>query len=119
MNTFKTISMKTKCALFIIVVLFSLPENIFSQSKTENDSSVGQQTTAIYHPDTLIFNVYGMGCPGCEGGLEKQINKIPSIEFSKANWLKQELVIVLKQDSTLNSESLKKRIKKANFTLGM
>jgi copper chaperone CopZ len=58
-----------------------------------------------------------MDCPGCEGGLEKQVNKIPSVKSSDANWVKQELKVVVKQDSTLNIAELKKRVKKANFTL--
>ena len=58
-----------------------------------------------------------MDCPGCEGGLGKQVNKIPSVKISEANWVKQELKVVLKQDSTLNLAELEKRVKKANFTL--
>jgi len=58
-----------------------------------------------------------MDCPGCEVGLEKQVNKIEAIKFSDANWIKQELRIVLVQDSTLNPNELEKRVKKANFTL--
>lgn len=76
--------------------------------KTEIDSTTD---------DTLKFTVYGMDCPGCEGGLEKQVNKIPSVEYTKANWVDQELIVVMKQDSVLNEAELKKRVKKANFTL--
>lgn len=118
MNTFKTSTMKSKRTLFIIIVLFSLPGYVFSQTNLEEDSALIQQSDVNYQSDTLIFNVFGMGCPGCEGGLEKQVDKITSVEFSDANWLKQELRIVLKQDSTLDSEALTKRVKKANFTLG-
>jgi len=49
-----------------------------------------------------------MDCPGCAGSLEKQVNKIESIRFSEANWLKQELKIVLVKDSTLNESELEK-----------
>lgn len=110
--------MKSKRTLLIIIVLFSLPGYVFSQSNTKKDSSIVLQSDVTYQLDTIIFNIYGMDCPGCEGGLEKQVNKITSVEFSDANWLKQELRIVLKQDSTLDSEALTKRVKKSNFTLG-
>ncbi|MEX0986020.1 MAG: hypothetical protein WD052_00995 [Bacteroidales bacterium] len=67
--------------------------------------------------DTLVYTVYGMDCPGCAGGLVKQVKKIESIKFAEAFWARQELKIVLKQDSVLDTEELEKRIKKANFTL--
>ena len=75
------------------------------------------QTMKDAQLDTLVFTVYGMDCPGCEVGLEKQVNKIQAIKFSDANWLKQELRIVMVQDSALNQDELEKRVKKANFTL--
>ena len=61
-----------------------------------------QQNENKSQPDTLTYIVYGMGCPGCEGGLEKQVNKIPAVKYSKANWVKQELIVVVRQDSILN-----------------
>jgi cation transport ATPase len=98
--------MKTICRiLFITIVIFFVPITTYSQSQSNSKG------------DTLSFIVYGMDCPGCEGGLEKQVNKIPSVEISKANWVKQELKVVVKQDSTLDLAELEKRVKKANFTL--
>ena len=67
--------------------------------------------------DTLIYTVYGMDCPGCAGGLEKQVNKIPAVKDSEADWVKQELRVIMKPDSVLDIGELKKRVEKANFTL--
>ncbi len=67
--------------------------------------------------DTLTYTVYGMDCPGCEGGLEKQINKIPAVLSSEASWVDQRLWVVVKPDSVLKREDVAFRIKKANFTL--
>ncbi|MDF1571769.1 MAG: cation transporter [Bacteroidales bacterium] len=67
--------------------------------------------------DTLVFTVYGMDCPGCEGGLEKQVNKIPSVSSSEASWVRQQLKVVVRKDSVLKREDLEFRVKKANFTL--
>jgi cation transport ATPase len=86
-----------------------------AQSQTPDNSD--RQLRKDAHQDTLVFIVYGMDCPGCEVGLEKQVNKIESVRFSDANWRKQELRIVLVQDSALNAGELEKRVKKANFTL--
>lgn len=86
-----------------------------------NSATYAQETNstrkAIANSDTLKFTVYGMDCPGCEGGLEKQVNKIPAVKFSKASWINQELLVVVKQDSVLQQSELEKRVKKANFTL--
>jgi len=91
--------------LFITTIVFFASSATYAQTQSK---SIG---------DTLSFTVYGMDCPGCEGGLEKQVNKIPSVQSSKANWVKQELKLVVKPDSTLNIAELEKRVKKANFTL--
>jgi len=44
-------------------------------------------------------------------------SSISSVKYSKANWYKQKLKIVVKQDSLLSLEELDKREKKASFTL--
>lgn len=82
-----------------------------------NTANAQNQIRESTQSDTLVFIVYGMDCPGCEVGLEKQVNKIEGIKFSDANWRKQELRIVMVQDSALNPDELEKRVKKANFTL--
>lgn len=99
----------------ILMALSVMPKSIYAQTTTKQVSS--EQSSSRFQTDTLTYTVYGMDCPGCEGGLEKQVNKIPSVKYSKANWVKQELIIVVKQDSVLNTDELEKRVKKANFTL--
>ena len=97
-----------------VLLLSAIPIQMSAQNSSGIDPVHG---TRNVQSDTLTFTVYGMDCPGCEGGLEKQVNKIPSIKFSNADWVKQELKIVLVQDSILNLKELEKRVKKANFTL--
>lgn len=103
-----------KTIIVLIAVLF-LSATSNAQNQTRDNLVI--QNRQNFQTDTLVFTVYGMGCPGCEGGLEKQINKIQSVQFSDADWIKQELRIVLAKDSALNINELKKRVKKANFTL--
>jgi len=100
-------------ASMLLVLMISNTAN--AQNQTLDNSDIQIRNNA--QSDTLVFSVYGMDCPGCEVGLEKQVNKIESIRFSDANWMKQELRIVLVQDSSLNASELEKRVKKANFTL--
>ena len=68
--------------------------------------------------DTLVYKVFGMDCPGCHGALEKQVNKLNSVDSSAANWLNQEIMIIVKKDSVLIEKELFEKIKKANFTPG-
>jgi len=106
--------MKTISLLVVLLLVLMISHSANAQNQTPDKSEIHIREKAP--PDTLVFSVYGMDCPGCEIGLEKQVNKISSVRFSDADWLKQELRIVLVQDSTLNSSELEKRVKKANFT---
>jgi len=99
----------------VLLLVLMISHTAYTQNQTPDNSDI--QSVKNSQTDTLIFTVYGMDCPGCEVGLEKQVNKIESIRFSDADWLKQELRVVLVQDSTLNASELEKRVKKANFTL--
>lgn len=67
---------------------------------------------------TIKYQVYGMDCPGCHGAIEKQINKIPGVISSKADWVKQEIEIRVFSDTIISEEDIFKRIKKSNFTPG-
>jgi len=109
--------MKTLRLLLVVIMVISLYNPTVAQSKQGIDSSTNHSGTLLVESDTLTYTVYGMDCPGCEGGLEKQVNKIPSVKYSKANWYKQELKIVVLQDSIFRVEELEKRVKKANFTM--
>ena len=106
--------------LTIVFVLFSfIGFPVTGTAQESNQVTDPQEKIEQTGKDTLSFTVYGMDCPGCEGGLEKQINKIPSVKESDAFWMTQKLVVIMKADSVLNLEDLKQRVKKANFTLDL
>jgi copper chaperone CopZ len=65
-----------------------------------------------------IYEVFGMDCPGCHGGLEKLINKIPGVMESQANWQEQSLAVRIKEDSELSDDEIFEAVRKANFTPG-
>lgn len=103
--------MRTVIFLVTVFVFIMVTPFAFGQNPK------GDEQMAESKSDTLEFKVYGMDCPGCEGGLEKQVNKIKSVETSEANWRKQILQIVVKPETNLDIKALEKRVKKANFTL--
>ncbi len=68
--------------------------------------------------EVRIYEIYGMNCPGCHGGIEKLINKIPGVAASKANWEEQRLQIVLNSNADINDSDIIGAIERANFTPG-
>ena len=68
--------------------------------------------------ETRVYEVFGMDCPGCHGGIEKQINAVDGVMDSRADWTKQEIMIVLDQEHMPTEDELFAAIRKANFTPG-
>ena len=113
---------KNKYSLLFTVILINI-SNLYAQTGIEhegvniqNESSIASVNRVVL--DTMRYKVYGMDCPGCHSALEKQINKLDAVDNSAADWLNQEVMIVVKRDSTIKEEELFKKIKKANFTPG-
>ena len=107
--------------LFTIIVinistLYAQTEIDHNVTNIQNESSITMVKRVVL--DTLTYKVYGMDCPGCHSALEKQINKLSSVDYSVADWLNQEVMIVVKRDSTIKEKELFEKIKKANFTPG-
>lgn len=65
-----------------------------------------------------IYEVFGMDCPGCHGGLEKLVNKVPGVLESQANWKKQQLAVRVEEGSQLTDDEIFEAVRKANFTPG-
>ena len=72
----------------------------------------------MQEPGARVYEVFGMDCPGCHGGLEKLVKKIEAVLDAQANWQKQQLVVVVRPDSELDDEEIYDAIKRANFTTG-
>ncbi len=75
-------------------------------------------TTSMEGSEIRIYEVYGMDCPGCHGGLEKLVEKIPAVQGSEANWLKKQLVVTVRPEVELNDEDIYDAIRRANLTPG-
>ncbi|UCG59616.1 MAG: cation transporter [Phycisphaerales bacterium] len=68
--------------------------------------------------DTRVYEVFGMDCPGCHGGVEKLVKKIPGVQQAEANWQKKQLVVAVRPGTELNDEEVYDAIRRANFTAG-
>ncbi len=74
----------------------------------------GTQTDA----EVRVYEVFGMDCPGCHGGLEKLVGRLPGVARATANWEAQRLTITLAPGATLEEDALQDAIRRANFTPG-
>ena len=99
-------------SIFIFLILFARP--LISGHPDDQKEFLSQPIPA----DTVVYAVYGMDCPGCHGALEKQIGKLSCVADVEANWLSQQVSIIVKKDSLLNQTKLYEQIEKANFTPG-
>jgi copper chaperone CopZ len=65
-----------------------------------------------------VYEVFGMDCPGCHGGVEKLVKKIAAVAEAEANWQKKEIVVTLRPGAVLNDEDIYDAVRRANFTPG-
>ena len=68
--------------------------------------------------EVRIYEIFGMDCPGCHGGLENLVNKVAGVISSEANWEKQLLRVVLYANIEVDDNLIYEAIKRANFTPG-
>jgi copper chaperone CopZ len=77
-----------------------------------------QETTTKQEIQTRIYEVFGMDCPGCHGGISKLIMKIEGVESAKANWTTKQLIVNVYKNSSVDDSAIFDAIKDANFTPG-
>lgn len=65
-----------------------------------------------------IYEVFGMDCPGCHGGVENLVNRLDGVIASRANWEKQQLTVVVSQSVQVTDQVIFDAVKRANFTPG-
>lgn len=80
-------------------------------------TSVDVQTT-LESDETRVYEVFGMNCPGCHGGLEKLVEKIPAVQEAVADWRAQQLAVTAQQGADLDDEEIYDAIRRADLTAG-
>ena len=83
-----------------------------------NTASQSSAVESMEESETRVYEVFGMNCPGCHGGVEKLVKKIPAVQESEANWLQKQLVVTVRPEVELNDEDIYDAIRRANFTPG-
>ena len=100
--------MKSICVLILLVagVLFG---GCRSVEPAMQPDVAGQQIT---------YAVYGMDCPGCHGGVEKNLMKVPGVIGASANWKQQTVTVTVAPNQQIDDAAIEKAVKDSNFTLG-
>lgn len=80
------------------------------------DQDMAIKSTENY--ETRVYEVFGMDCPDCHGGVEKLLKKIPGIQQAQANWMKKQVVVTVRPGTELSDEDIYNAIRRANFTAG-
>lgn len=102
--------------IFLIVTLLLL---FITSASGEIVSNKNDTQEVMREPGlTRIYEIYGMDCPGCHGGLEKLVEKIEAVENAEANWKEKRLTVTLKPGAQLDDEEIFDAIERANFTVG-
>lgn len=83
-----------------------------------NATDKGLTIESMGKSEIRAYEVFGMDCPGCHGGLEKLVKKIPAVQESEANWLQKQLVVTVRPEVELNDEDIYDAIRRSNFTPG-
>jgi copper chaperone CopZ len=68
--------------------------------------------------EVRVYEVFGMDCPGCHGGLEKLVLRIPAVRTAEANWEDKSLTVTVRAGADLDDDDVHEAIRQANFTPG-
>jgi copper chaperone CopZ len=102
-----------KIISIIVISTISLIAFVGCSGSKTNIDGIDESNTEM-----RIYEVFGMDCPGCHGGLENLINEITGVITSEANWEKQQLKVFVSTNIIVSDEAIFDAVKKANFTPG-
>ncbi|MBW8000978.1 MAG: hypothetical protein FVQ80_03030 [Planctomycetes bacterium] len=104
--------------VFLPLILFVLLFFGIGCDTPDKDLAVEPIVESMVESEVRVYEVFGMDCPGCHGGLEKLVKKIPDVQQAEANWVKKQLVVVVQPGAELNDEDIHDAIQRANLTPG-
>jgi len=93
----------------IAITILALLAGCSSAPEPDSDPQVGE---------LIEYEVFGMDCPGCHGGLEKLAKQIPGVRSAKASWEDQKLELGVAEGFAVTDAQVIDAINRANFTAG-
>ncbi len=80
--------------------------------------SIKEPNIADPNTEVRVYEVLGMDCPGCHGGVENLVLKIPAVLDAKASWKERRLLVQVRPGQRLDDELVYDAVRRANFTPG-
>ena len=102
--------------MLIKYIILGFPIIIFFLISCSSTKEVNNST--LENTETKVYEVFGMDCPGCHGGLEKLLNQHEAIISSQADWVNKRVTIVMISNSGISDNDIFELIRRANFTPG-
>jgi len=68
--------------------------------------------------DEVVYEVFGMDCPGCHGGVEKNLVKLSGVVAASANWKQKTVTLHVAEGAAVEDAQIKQAVEDSNFTLG-
>ena len=93
----------------VAIISLALLAGCSSAPEPQSDPQVGA---------LIEFEVFGMDCPGCHGGLENLALQIPGVHSAKASWVEKKLVLEIEEGAEVSENQVHDAINRANFTAG-
>ena len=81
-------------------------------------SAAPQPETGPEVGTVVEYEVFGMDCPGCHGGLEKLVLNIKGVHTAKASWEEKKLTLRIADGVEVSDEMVRAAVERANFTTG-
>jgi copper chaperone CopZ len=108
MNAFPS---KSALALVLILAVAIVAAGCGPKAKIAADNTLPAHQVRVYE-------VFGMDCPGCHGGLEKLVNAVPGVVGSQASWEEKRITVYVAEGADVDDADVLAAIGKGNFTPG-
>lgn len=101
------------CKLFSALCIACITSLMAFAQVSAAETNADQKKTEV-----RVYEVFGMGCPACQGGLAKLVKKVEGVREAEVNWKEQRVKVTFHEDSAVDDEKIFEAIRKANFTPG-
>ena len=80
--------------------------------------ATGRAPSPDVDTESMTYEVFGMDCPGCHGGLEKNLRNVFGVADASANWKEKKVTIYLEKGRSADLAEIETAIKNSNFSAG-
>ena len=102
----------------LLLVLFGA---VFTSGCQEADKGQKAGDAAVEQPSDLqvmVFEVKGMTCSGCEGTINKAVQKVTGVYKAKADHQKEQVEVLVAKGTEVDEQAIVQAILDANYTPG-